>query len=137
MLQFGPFQLDIAAGELRRGGQPVRLQPQPAKILALLVTRAGQLVTRDEIREEIWGGETFVDFEQGLNYCIAQIRTALGDAAKAPRYVETLQKRGYRFVAAIDRGASGASPISKLVIAVLPFENLSGDADQEYFSDGL
>ena len=137
-LRFEPFELDVAAAELRKAGRPVRLQPQPARILALLAANAGRLVTREEIRAQIWSGDTFVDFEQGLNYCIAQIRTALGDDPKSPKYVETLQRRGYRFVANVERLAVvQAATEGKVVIAVLPFENLSGDADQDYFSDGL
>src|SRR5206468_9336720 len=125
-LRFAPFDLDVATGELRRDGRPVMLQPQPARVLALLATQAGRLVTRDEIRAQIWGGDTFVDFEQGLNYCITQIRAALGDAAKTPRFIETLQRRGYRFISPVERiGATGTA--GKIVIAVLPSENLSGD----------
>src|SRR5438094_3936767 len=101
VFEFGSFQLDVATGELRRDGKPVRLQPQPARVLALLAGHAGSLVTREEIRAQIWSGGTFVDFEQGLNYCIAQIRTALGDSARSPQYVETLQRRGYRFKSSV------------------------------------
>lgn len=100
-VRFGVFDFDAATGELRRDGVPVRLQPQPARVLSLLVARAGELVTRDELRQNVWGDETFVDFERGLNFCIAQIRSALGDSADAPRFVETLPRRGYRFVAPV------------------------------------
>src|SRR5439155_9284530 len=89
------------AGELRRGTETTRLEPQPARILALLVERAGEVVTREELQQRVWSGDTFVDFERGLNYCIAQIRAALGDSASNPRFVETLPRRGYRFIAAI------------------------------------
>ncbi|HEX2443219.1 MAG TPA: winged helix-turn-helix domain-containing protein [Vicinamibacterales bacterium] len=99
--RFGQFEFESATGELTRGGTPVRLQPQPARVLALLVERAGAIVTRDEIRRHVWGDETFVDFERGLNFCIAQIRSALGDTADSPRYVETIPKRGYRFIAPV------------------------------------
>jgi TolB-like protein/DNA-binding winged helix-turn-helix (wHTH) protein/Tfp pilus assembly protein PilF len=98
---FGPFELDAAAGELRRDGVPVRLQPQPFKVLAVLVERAGQLVTREELKKALWGEETYVDFERGLNFCINQVRVALGDSAESPVYVQTLPRRGYRFVAAV------------------------------------
>ena len=139
LLRFEPFQLDVATGELYKHGRPVRLQPQPIRVLALLVMHAGRLVTREEIRAQVWSGDTFVDFEQGLNYCIKQIRAALGDDAKAPSYVETLQRRGYRFVAHVERVAAEPppAPAGKALIAVLPFENLSGDPEQEYFNDGL
>ena len=97
--QFGQFAFDPETGALTRNGVPVRLAPQPARVLALLVQRAGDVVTRDELRQQIWGTDTFVDFERGLNFCIAQIRSALGDSADSPLYVETLPKRGYRFIA--------------------------------------
>jgi len=117
-------------------GTLVKLPPQPARILILLAKNAGRLVTREDIRNEIWTTDTFVDFEQGLNHCIKLIRAALGDDARAPRFIETLQRRGYRFVASIDRAVPAASS-DKVVLAVVPFENLSGDPEQEYFSDGL
>jgi eukaryotic-like serine/threonine-protein kinase len=97
-LRFGVFEMDIRAGELRRNGSLVRLQPQPFKVLALLAGRPGEVVTREEIQAEVWPAGTFVDFEQSLNFCIRQIRSALGDSAVHPRYVETLPRRGYRWV---------------------------------------
>ena len=100
-VQFGQFTFDPDAGVLTRNGLPVRLQPQPAKVLALLTARAGDVVSRDELRQQIWGAETFVDFERGLNFCVAQIRSALGDSADSPRFIETLPKRGYRFIAPV------------------------------------
>jgi TolB-like protein/DNA-binding winged helix-turn-helix (wHTH) protein len=107
-VRFGQFEFDSTTGELTRGGTPVRLQPQPARVLALLVERSGAIVTRDEIRHHVWGEETFVDFERGLNFCIAQIRSALGDTADSPRYVETIPKRGYRFIAPVTGGGAGS-----------------------------
>jgi DNA-binding winged helix-turn-helix (wHTH) protein len=98
-LRFGPFELDVRSGELRRNGTTVRLQPQPLKVLLLLAGRPGEVVTREEIQADIWPAGTFVDFEQSLNFCIRQIRAALRDDANAPRYVETLPRRGYRWVA--------------------------------------
>lgn len=98
-LRFGPFELDVRSGELRRNGTTVRLQPQPLKVLLLLAGRPGDVVTREEIQAEIWPAGTFVDFEQSLNFCIRQIRAALRDDANAPRFVETLPRRGYRWVA--------------------------------------
>jgi DNA-binding winged helix-turn-helix (wHTH) protein len=97
-LRFGPFELDVRSGDLRRNGQLVRIQPQPLKVLTLLASRPGGLVSREEIQAEVWPAGTFVDFEQSLNFCIRQIRSALGDTAVAPRYLETLPKRGYRWV---------------------------------------
>jgi len=100
-VRFGLFEFDPASGALAREGAPVRLQPQPARVLALLVARAGEVVTRDALRHEVWSDGTFVDFERGLNFCIAQIRSALGDTADSPRFIETLPKRGYRFIAPV------------------------------------
>jgi TolB-like protein/Flp pilus assembly protein TadD len=137
LLRFDRFELDVSTGELRKGGSPLKLPPQPTRVLALLAKNAGRLVTREHIRTEVWRGDTFVDFEQGLNHCIKLIRAALGDDARTPRFIETLQKRGYRFVAAIDRAAATTDPAEKVILVVLPFENLSADPDQEYFSDGL
>ena len=97
--RFGAFEFDPGTGILKKHGAPVRLAPQPARVLAMLVERAGTLVTRDELRRAIWSDGTHVDFERGLNFCISQIRTALGDAAAAPRFIETEPKRGYRFIA--------------------------------------
>jgi DNA-binding winged helix-turn-helix (wHTH) protein/TolB-like protein len=98
---FGLFEFDPATGDLRREGRPVRLQPQPAKVLSVLVERAGETVSRDELRQIVWPEGTFVDFERGLNFCIAQIRSALGDSADSPRFIETIPRRGYRFVAPV------------------------------------
>ncbi len=97
-LRFGPFELDAQTGDLRKAGHPLRLAPQPAKVLLLLVRRAGQLVTREQLKHELWGADTFVDFEHGLNTCVRQIRAALDDDADHPRYLETIPRRGYRFL---------------------------------------
>jgi DNA-binding winged helix-turn-helix (wHTH) protein/TolB-like protein len=99
--RFGVFHFSAASGELFRDGTPVRLQSQPAKVLAALVTRAGQVVSREDLQREVWGGDTHVDFERGLNFCIAQVRTALGDSANSPRYIETVPTQGYRFIAPV------------------------------------
>jgi TolB-like protein len=133
LIRFGSFEFDLQSVVLRKAGKSLRLQPQPAKILSFLITRAGKLVTREELRPEIWGGNTFVDFEHNLNFCIRQIRTVLRDNAKKPRFIETLPRRGYRFVAAVKEVPAQA--IHSL--AVLPLENLSRDPEQEYFADGI
>jgi DNA-binding winged helix-turn-helix (wHTH) protein len=103
MLRFGTFELDEEAGQLRRDGVPVRLPPQPFRLLALLASRPGELVSRDEIRQQLWGQDTYVDFDQGVNFCIKQVRSVLKDDADRPLYVETGPRRGYRFIAPIDR----------------------------------
>jgi len=196
-LRFGSFTMDLRTLELRREGASVHLQQQPFKVLALLASHPGALVTRDEIRREVWGRDTFVDFDQSLNFCIKQIRTALGDQADTPRFVETLPRRGYRFLPAVEvlAGAEaettapvaplpapriaapvalpvhrrGGAPLSvlglviaaaalilaglwsqarpstpvtrpvggRVMLAVLPFENMSSDPEQEYFAEGL
>jgi TolB-like protein/Flp pilus assembly protein TadD len=134
-VRFGAFELDLASGELRKGQSLLRLQPQPLKVLVLLAGRAGQLVTRDEIQKQVWAGETFVDFDQGLNYCIRQIRAALCDDAEAPRFIETVPRRGYRFVADV---VPISAPVERRVmLVVLPFRDVSGNPEEEYFSDGL
>lgn len=100
-VSFGDFELDCRTAEIRRNGSALKLQPQPAKVLTILVGRAGEVVTRQELAEQVWGAETYVDFEHGLNFAIRQIRSALQDDVENPRYVETIPKRGYRFIAPI------------------------------------
>lgn len=195
--RFGPFEVDQRAGELRKHGVRLKLTGQPLEILALLLEQPGQVVTRDELRQKLWPGNTFGDFDHGLNAAVNKLREALGDSAESPRYVETLPRRGYRFIARVESpvaeepgvpsppppplqpppshvpepapprreyrrplfisGAAAAAGLVLLMIvaqsrressadeaarsirslAVLPFENLSGDADQEYFADGM
>jgi DNA-binding winged helix-turn-helix (wHTH) protein/TolB-like protein len=106
VLRFDRFEFHPHSGELISAGSRVRLEPQPAKVLTALASRPGQLVSRDELQREIWSAETFVDFERGLNYCVRRIRSALDDSAVAPRFIETLPKRGYRFLMAVDRSGS-------------------------------
>jgi DNA-binding winged helix-turn-helix (wHTH) protein/TolB-like protein len=100
--RFGLFEFDVATRELRREGALVRLQSQPAQVLSCLVEHAGKVVSREELRGAVWGGETFVDFDRGLNFCIGQIRSALSDYSASPRYVRTLPKRGYQFIAPVE-----------------------------------
>src|SRR5215831_5361384 len=101
-LRFAQFELDLETRELLRSGRPVRIQPQPLRVLEMLVVQAGTLVSREELRQRIWDEATFVEFDQGLNYCIRQIRLALGDDAATPVFIETLKKRGYRFTARVE-----------------------------------
>jgi DNA-binding winged helix-turn-helix (wHTH) protein len=108
--RFGVFDLDPRTGELRKRGVRVRLQEQPFQILTLLLERAGDLVTRDELRQRLWSEDVFVDVEQGLNNAVAKIRAALGDSAQSPRFVETLERRGYRFVGTVEWSDVPANP---------------------------
>jgi TolB-like protein/DNA-binding winged helix-turn-helix (wHTH) protein len=192
LLGFGPFKLDPHACELRKGDTLLHLAPQPCKVLAFLASHPRKVFTRQEIQQEIWSGDTFVDFDQGLNAAIRQIRAALCDDAETPRYIETLPRRGYRFIAQVEEqfapAASaplvasmepatlspptvlrpslfrrrlafwvgialavvavvlvwrmdripGTTPSLRIQsLAVLPLENLSHDAEQEYFADGM
>ena len=111
ILRFGVFEFDQQTGELIKFGRKVRLRPQAARVLSVLLTQPGQLISRERLKEEIWGQETFVDFEHGLNFCIRQIREALGDDADTPRYVETLHRRGYRFIAVLNGSIAGQSDV--------------------------
>src|SRR5215469_9872659 len=122
LLRFDIFELDTAAGELRRQGERVKLPPQPFRVLELLARQGGEVVTRACIRERIWT-DSFVDFEQGLNFCIRQIREALGDTAEAPRFIETLPRRGYRFLLPVE-APTPAEPKAIKRLIVLPFRML-------------
>ena len=98
---FSTFRFDVDSLELSREGRVVRLEPQPARALAVLLARAGEVVTREELRAAIWGDETHVDYDRGLAYCVGQVRAALGDSAELPRFVQTLPRRGFRFIAPV------------------------------------
>lgn len=100
-MRFGEFEIDERGGELRRNGARIKLQDLPFRMLVVLLRRPGQIVTREELRAELWGAETYVDAEAGLNTAVAKLREALGDTADAPRFIETLPKRGYRFIGAV------------------------------------
>ena len=119
IVRFGEFEADLAAGELRRGDAKVRLSRQPVELLTALLERPGQVVTRDELRARLWRDDTFVDFEHGLNAAVNRLRDALGDSAQAPRFVETLPGRGYRFIQAVEAvpepaaDRAGAEPLAR------------------------
>jgi TolB-like protein len=141
-LCFGTFELDLHSRELRNGSTSVRLQGQPFEILCVMLEHRGTVVTREQLRRRLWPEGTFVDYEHSLNAAIKRLRTALGDDANQPQFVETVPRRGYRLIAAPQgRGVTpeptrvAGSP--RLRLAVLPFSNLSGDSSQEYFSDGV
>ncbi|MGD0892255.1 MAG: winged helix-turn-helix domain-containing protein [Terracidiphilus sp.] len=178
--RFGLFVFDTSSGELKREGAPIRLQAQPARVLSHLLSRAGEVVTREELHQAIWGEETFVDFERGLNVCIAQIRSALGDDSVSPRYVRTIPRHGYQFIAPLERLADSIqepasqpvvlrrhtwriialssaallivavavaiglrwnpvakSPPAPVTVAVVRFDNETGDPSLTRLSDGL
>jgi DNA-binding winged helix-turn-helix (wHTH) protein/tetratricopeptide (TPR) repeat protein len=136
VFRFGAFELDPEAADLRQHGDVVKLPPQPFKVLEVLVRRAGAVVTRAEIREHVWCDDTFVDFDQGLNFCIRQIREALGDTADAPRFIETLPRRGYRFLVPVTTSAHGHSAaVTRLI--VLPFRVLRPDPETEFLAFSL
>lgn len=148
---FGPYEVRIDTGELLKHGHRVRLQRQPFQVLSALLLRPGELVTRDELRDQVWQEGTFVEFEHGLNAAINRLRDALSDNADKPRYIETLPRRGYRFIAAVGSAAAPAraltpvkpirpeipEAIAPVTLAVLPFENLGAGAEREYLADGL
>src|SRR5579871_6166781 len=102
LLRFAAFEINLTTGELRKSGRRIRLQPQPFRVLALLLERPCELVTRSELQQKLWGENTLVDFEHGINFAVKQIREALGDDAEQPRYIETLPRRGYRFIAKVE-----------------------------------
>ncbi len=165
MLTFADFELDEHSGVLRRGGARIKLQDLPFRMLVVLVERAGEVVTRDELRAALWGAETFVDAEAGLNTAIAKIREALGDNADTPAFIETLPKRGYRFIgsvgraelpaAAVDRprrwpwalgvlaliavvvAAYSMTTTGRITIAVVRFHNETGVTDNDRLADTL
>lgn len=180
IFRFGLFAFNASNGELRREGALVRLQAQPARVLSLLISHPGEIVSRETLREAIWGQETFVDFERGLNVCIAQIRAALGDDSTSPRYVRTVPRQGYQFIAPVESLSRPAPaeippPVAKRrfplqiiaastaglvivtlavmfasgfwhpspqkqelpIVAVVRFDNETGDPEVDRFSDGL
>src|ERR671918_673499 len=139
-LRFGSFELDVRSRELRTGRGTVRLQEQPFEILRMMLERPGALVTRDELRQHLWPEGTFVDFEHSLNAAVKRLRAALGDDADNPRYVETLPRRGYRFIGTVTEERAPDAAINgtpRVRMAVLPFTSLGEESGQEYFTDGL
>ena len=122
MLKFGPYLVDLAAGEVRKNGSLIRLQEKPLRVLALLAERHGQLVTREELKKRLWPEDTFVDFETGLNTAVSKLRDALSDSAETPRYIETVPRRGYRFLVAVEKlgGSIKSGPTSPVVATAIP-----------------
>jgi TolB-like protein/DNA-binding winged helix-turn-helix (wHTH) protein/Tfp pilus assembly protein PilF len=130
-LSFGVFDVDLRAGELRKHGLRVRLQQQPFQVLAMLLARPGDVVTREEIQRALWPADTFVDFDHGLNKAINKVRDALGDSADAPRFVETVARRGYRFLADVRMVDAGAAPTDPSGVVTAPAPLISADTDTD------
>jgi len=126
--RFGAFEVDLEGRRLLKRGVPITLREQSFQVLAALIERPGDIVTREELRRRLWPSDTFVDFEVALNSAVSRLRDALGDSAESPSFIETVPKRGYRFVVSIPK---------RPAVAVMPFANQTGDARDEYFSDGL
>ena len=115
--RFDVFEVDLRAGELYKAGRKIRLQILPFQALALLLERPGEVITRDEFEKKLWPGDTFVDFDHSLNTAIKKLRQALGDDNKKPRFIETLPKRGYRFIGTVEQGAKVSAPVKALAAA--------------------
>jgi TolB-like protein/Tfp pilus assembly protein PilF len=133
VIHFGVFEIDLRARELRKQGVRIKLQEQPFNLLQMLLEQPGEIVTRDELQKRIWPADTFVDFDQGLNNAIKRLREALSDSPDNPRFIETIPRRGYRFIGL----TRSSTPQGIRSLAVLPLENLSRDPEQEYFAEGL
>lgn len=133
---FGVYELDLHAGELRKHGVKLKLQQKPLALLAALLERPGEVVTREELRQRLWPDDTFVDFDHSLSIAVRKVRLALNDTWENPRFVETLARRGYRFIAPVRKPAEDESS-GKTMIAVLPFANFDPDPHSEYFVDGM
>jgi TolB-like protein/Tfp pilus assembly protein PilF len=136
---FDCFEVDLPSGQLYRRGLRVSLREKSFQVLALLVEHPGEVVTREELQRRLWREEVFVDFDNNLNTAIARLREALGDSADHPRFIETLPKRGYRFLASVSEVARPRepAPTERARLVVLPFVNLTGDPAQEYLSDAI
>ena len=127
-IRFGEFEVDLEGRRLLKRGLPITLREQSFQVLASLMERPGEIVTREELRRRLWSSDTFVDFEVALNSAVSRLRDALGDSAESPSFIETVPKRGYRFVVSIPK---------RPAVAVMPFANQTADAKDQYFSDGL
>src|SRR5437660_7523971 len=108
VVRFGTYEVSLQSGEVRKAGVKIRVQQQPMKLLEILLERPGEVVTREELRDRVWADESFGDFDQAVNIAIGKLRSALGDSAENPRYIETLPKRGYRFIAEVSVVAADA-----------------------------
>src|SRR5579859_1458097 len=135
-VRFGVFEFDLRSGELHKQGRRIRLEGQPVQVLIKLLERSGELVTRVELKKELWPADTFVNFEQSLNAAVKRLRQALGDSPANPLFVETLARRGYRFIAPVTLTAAATSPETAKPravewLAVLQFANVGADPKTE------
>ena len=139
VVHFDRFEVDLDAGQLRKRGIRINLREQSFQVLASLLEHPGRVVTREELRQRLWHDDVFVDFDNNLNIVVARLREALNDSADRPRFIETLPKRGYRFLLPVTLLplAENAAPVRRRKLVVLPFMNLSGDAQRDYFGDAL
>jgi TolB-like protein len=139
-IQFGTFEIDLESRELRKQGVRMRLEAKPFLILQALLAQAGRMVTRKSLHEKLWP-DTYVRFDQNLNTAVNKLREMLGDSAQSPRFIETLPRLGYRFIAPVTKGerlrATGQEGTPKKMLVVLPLESLPGTAEKAYFADGL
>src|ERR1700757_2745785 len=126
-VKFGPFEADLYTHEIWKHGVKIKLVGQPFEVLAILLNRPGELVTREELHDRLWPGDTFVDFDHGLNAAVNRLREALSDSVEAPRYVETLPRRGYRFIAAVESAGNAARPKPQAKIPNAPSEESRED----------
>ena len=134
VVRFGTFEVNFQSRELRKHGMRMRLEEKPFQILEMLLERAGHVVSRTMLRERLWP-DTVVGYEHGLNTAVNKLRDLLGDSARSPRYVETLPRLGYRFIAPVIKPGKAEAADRKMLL-VLPFENLSGDGEQECHDPG-
>jgi TolB-like protein len=135
VVRFGTFEVNLDSRELRKYGMRIRLEEKPFRILEMLLERAGHVVTRRALREKLWP-DTVVGYEHGINTAVNKLRDLLGDSARSPRFIETLPRVGYRFIAPVGTPGEAALAAKKMLL-VLPFEDLCGDCEQEYFVEGL
>jgi TolB-like protein len=141
IVRFGIFAVDLRSGELFQGRLKIKLQEKPFQLLAALLERPGEPVMKEELRKRLWAADVFVDFDSSLKMAVSKLREALGDSAKTPHFVETVARRGYRFIAPVEKDIPqrATAPLrgERVRVAVLPFSSISDESDQEFFSDGV
>src|SRR5215470_4593694 len=138
IVSFGPYRVDLRSGELYRGDVRIVLQGQTFRLLEGLLERPGEVLGREELRARLWPSDTHVDFEHSINAAVRRLRRALGDSADVPRYIETLHRRGYRFVGVtVAEDGRGIAPGLRIRLAVLPFSSITSQVEADGFTDGL